>query len=390
MIYILLANGASVIPQFVPYIPQLILLLWAFFVFVTYRHRVALPLYGIVCFLFVLSFAAFLYGEYNEGYRFLKLFFNCLVAMLLATGIRQRYEENFSEAYSEAVLLFTVLGIIGLILTSFSSWSAVSSIGDRVYHTNFLTTWLMDGDFDSSHTLFSPFPYRLQSMFDEPGTYGMLLVPAFFYFFFSSRFLGAAILLMGVFLSESANAWVLCVLVMILKAIQLDRIKAKVFLGIMMLLVTTVFWSVFIQLYEIKTGIDAAYVHNSSVGVRSDEYAYVFNSWAYHVLPFDDMKVESRFPDGISVSYINWYVKSGFGFLIVLCLVFWRFCMKLMVNFKTGTHDGWFPIVLGATLLLSGFQRSSFLDNILFMTLTFWAIFYSDINKRAKLVYESA
>jgi hypothetical protein len=222
-------------------------------------------------------------------------------------------------------------------------------------------------------------------MFDEPGTYGMLLVPAFFYFVFSSRFLGAAILLMGVFLSESANAWVLCVLVMILKAIELDSIKAKVLLGIMMLIAITSFRSVFIQLYEIKTGIDTAYVHNSSVGVRSDEYAYVFNSWAYHVLPFDNMKVESRFPDGISVSYVNWYVKSGFGFLIVFCLVFWRLLKRLMTECKAKNSDNWFSIVLGATLLLSGFQRSAFLDNILFMTLTFWALFYSNASQRAKL-----
>lgn len=41
-----------------------------------------------------------------------------------------------------------------------------------------------------------------------------------------------------------------------------------------------------------------------------------------------------------------------------------------------------FQIVLAAILLLSGAQRSSFFDNVLFMTLAFWALLHRPVRLR--------
>lgn len=389
MIYILLANGASVIPQFVPILPQAFLLLWLFLFIAKMRPKIKVGLLFVLLFLCIIIFAGFLQAQFDSIWRFLKFFFNALIATVLAFGMAKRYENRFSEVYSYAMLGFTLIGILGLIFNYFNSWSVVSSIGDRDYYTNFMTTWLKDGDFESSKALFSPFQYRLQSMFDEPGTFGILLVPAFFFFVFAGNFFASSVLLFGAFLSESANAWILCGLIIIVKAVLAERKSVKLAIVIILLIALFIYFPVIVHLYEVKTGIDEAYANSSSAGVRFDEYTYFLKNWLSYIIPFADLGFLGEFPGGISVSYIYWYLQAGFAFAVIFLIVAFSFFFRLVSVYRDSSREGAFAIVLGATLLLSGFQRSSFLDNILFMTLTFWAIFYSDINKRAKLTYES-
>jgi hypothetical protein len=74
------------------------------------------------------------------------------------------------------------------------------------------------------------------------------------------------------------------------------------------------------------------------------------------------------------VAYVTWYINGGMLFIIIFLSVFISLALKMLRGLYISDKNYHFSFVLGATLLLSGFQRSSFLDNVLFMSLTFWAI----------------
>jgi hypothetical protein len=376
MIYILLANGASVIPQFLPAVAQSLLLLWALRVLMTQRFKPSLPITGVAVALMLLMVGAVLTNETDEGLRFAKLLINALVAALVAAGIERRYALCFGDVYTQAMLVMTLVGIAGLLLATLTPWHLTSAIGDRTYHTNLLTTWLRDGGFESSQTLFSPLPYRLQTMFDEPGTYGILLVPAFFHAVHRNRAWQAALLLTGAFLSESANAWLLCGLILAVKACTVRSASAKLSLVLALLAALVAAWSTLVQLYEVKTGLDEAYAANSSLSVRQAEYEYVRKAWLEHLLPLQNRQALAQFPDGISVAYVSWYINAGLLLPIMLLPIMLALVAQMLRSRLQLDPDRYFALALATTLLLSGFQRSSFLDNVLFMSLTFWAVIH--------------
>lgn len=374
MIYILLANGASSFPQFIPVIPQLLLVLCALWSLIKVPYRPTFLNALIVGAVVLLLAFSLILNVPEEGLRFAKILVNALVSFLLVSLLNYRYGNNFPEVYSRAILFITVAAVAGLLLTTISDWHVSSSIGERQYNTNFLTTWLIDDGFNSSRTEFSPFPYRLQAMFDEPGTYGMLLVPAFFYFFHSGNSKSAALLLVGVFLTESANAWALCFLILMGRALSGKLTWPKLLFWLVLAAsAISLSWSALVQLYEIKSGLDPAYENASSFSVRAAEYGYVIDEWYNHLLPLQNRQVFGLFPSGISVSYITWYLNAGIIFVIIL----FAFCIALFIKLLNGRNrrdsNHYFSVVLAAVMLLSGFQRTSFLDNILFMSLTFWA-----------------
>jgi hypothetical protein len=119
------------------------------------------------------------------------------------------------------VLAMSVAGVLGLVLSEVTDWHLTAAIGDRVYQTNLLNVWLVDSGFDSSQTSISPFAFRLQSYFDEPGTYGMVLIPALFHFLDNGEKGKATILAVCVFLSESASAWFLALLLLVIMFMSL-------------------------------------------------------------------------------------------------------------------------------------------------------------------------
>jgi hypothetical protein len=376
MIYILLANGASVIPSFLPGIPQLLLVLVTLRILAKQRLPMSLPIFAVMLGIFLLFALSAISSLPDQMGRFAKLLVNTVVAYVLAAGLAQRYRDDFPHQYSRVLFLFTVTGILGLLLAFITDWNVTFALGDRTYHTNLLTTWLTDGDFNSSQTYFSPFPYRLQSMFDEPGTFGILLVPAFFHYVQKGRTKEIIILLIGALLSESANAWALCLLILMGKIWTLEaRIAKATFFAVLTGLLIPAMPTL-VKLYEIKTGLDEAYANSSSLGTRSLEYAYLQQNWERHLLPFQDLHALALFPDGISVSYVSWYIYGGLIFVSMLVAVVLGLAAISVQSRRWADPTRYFQIVLAVILLLSGAQRSSLFDNVLFMTLAFWTLLH--------------
>lgn len=377
IVYLLMSNGASVVPLFFPGVPQGLLLLA-----VARRMRqltvsiaAALPILVVSLALLILAIGSALHGIDDDAIKYLKLILNSVVALLCARSIQQFSPgEDFPAAYCRAISLMTLAGCLGLALALVSAWSLTASIGDRSYHTNMLTVWISDAGYDSSQALFSPFPFRLQAWFDEPGTYGVMLIPAMYYALLAERGRYVVILLVGVALSESANAWALTLALLIWKGLTAASRWLRLVIITALMVILALSAEILYTLYIVKTGIDDAYANSSSLSTRASEYGYVSEHWANHLLPLSNMQELSRFPEGISSSYVGWYIHGGIVFLVVMFFIgiaWLRLCISA-IRYKDPTQS--FAAILAFAMLLSGFQRTSALDNVLFMTLLYWAL----------------
>lgn len=375
MIYSLLANGASVIPLFIPGIPQVLLLFHMAFSLYSIPRKINFIILMFPMVLAVLAFLAIFTGNETRAQFLVKLIINAIVATGIAIVLERKYGNKFGFVYTRALTFLTVLGILGLLLSLISNWSISTNIGERSYHTNILTSWITDNGFNSSSTIFSPFPYRLQSIFDEPGTYGILTIPALFYSLEKRFDTWAAVLLCGVFLSESLNAWALCIPILFRAFYKLKSPWLKLLLLLCAVGGVVKILPVLMTLYEIKFGLAAAYSNVSSFGVRQSEYNFVLEHGLDYVLPFQAENINSVFPQGISVSYVRWYLNFGVFSLFIIIPVVLNVIFDLFRK-EMRRLESSFALVLAATILLSGFQRSSFLDHIIFLTLIFWYLCY--------------
>ena len=382
MIYVLLINGASIVPFFLPGLPQILLILVTIRVLSRHGLHVSLPIFSVLIALCCLLVFSTLQGLPDQSLRVAKLMVNALVAFVFAAGMVHRYGDTFPHFYSRALLFFTTIGILGSCLTLISDWNVTFSLGERQYHTNMLTTWLTDAGFNSSHTFIAPIPYRLQSLFDEPGTFGMLLAPAFLYYVREGKTKESFILMIGALLSESANAWALCLIILIGKAWTLNSKLKKSLLFLTLATLLAVAAPTFIQLYEIKAGIDEAYANSSSLGTRGQEYTYLKENWENHLIPFQSLHAITQFPDGISVSYVSWYMHGGVVFVVMFLIIVLAMLLAVLRGSRRGDPTRYFQIGLGLILLLSGAQRSALFDNVLFMTLAFWVLLHRPVYPR--------
>lgn len=384
MIYLLSINGASIIPLFVPGIPQILLLAATLPILVKLRLPVSWSISTIMLGLLTACVLSGLSSMSDQAGRFAKLLLNSAVAYIFAAALWRHYGTSFPHHYSKAILCFTVLGIMGSIATLVSNWSISHALGGRTYYTNMLTTWIMDEGYNSSQTLVTPFPYRLQSMFDEPGTFGILLIPALFFYIQKERKWESLILSIGIILTESANAWALLVLIILGYFFMMHRIIIKFLLLVLVAAAIGSAAPTLIKLYEVKAGIDIAYQNSSSLGTRASEYVYMAQNWENHILPLQIDRLDQIFPRGISVSYISWYIHGGVIFLIMLSGTFISAARISLRGWRYRDRNCYFQMVLIGTLLISGAQRSSIFDNILFMSLAFWCLLYRPEDRRER------
>lgn len=370
-------NGASTVPLFIPLVPQVFFIIYAASYFKLSILRLNLAKYYFVLvsiFFLALILASVLRLDSDLILRYEKLFLNSIFSAVVATALISKYGRNFSSIYTKYITAFALLGITGLLLIEISEWNIVASIGERAYHTNFLTVWIFDDGYNSSLTRFSPLKYRLQSFFDEPGTFGILLIPALFQSMQTRQIKTFLILAVSIFLTESANAWIMALFIFIFQIFIFNSIPKKIFFMALLSLFILLFSVQLVNLYEIKTGIDEAYSNSSSLGTRTGEYSYALNNIFNHIIPFENKNLVNFNLSGISSSYVEWFVSAGWFFFLVLIA---GLALTLSLLFIAPLEDGkrnYFPFVLALSLFLSGFHRTSVFDNVMFMSLFYWAL----------------
>lgn len=378
MMYILLCNGASAVPLFIPILPQLLLIFYSiryFHIGIVQHNSVKIIFALISIFILLVVLTAALQVDVDLFFKFSKTLVNSIFSVVAATALIYRYRDDFPEIYTNAVVKFSLLGIVGLCFTLISDWNISANIGERNYYTNLLTVWIADGDANSSLTYFSPFKYRLQSFFDEPGTFGIILIPALYYSIHKKQAIKIALLCSSIFLTESLNAWVGAFILFIYFFFKSSSKTHKVLFLISAFVIGLVFADVFRSLYEIKMGIDDAYSNNSSYGTRSLEYQYILDNLFFHALPLSNIRHAFDQLSGVSSAYIQWIIYGGWIFIIVLfsgMIAIGALYLKLRRDYPSNNY---FSFILAISLYTSGFQRTSILDNVLFMTLFYWSLF---------------
>ena len=376
MIYILMLNGPSAFPLFFPLVMQLLLIYFAF------KFSSVEILYGnsaLKWFLFVSIFlittysAALIKMDFDLAMRLMKLYINSLFCILAAQALIVRYKFDFPAAFTNCVVAFSSIGILGLIFANFTDWNFVSNIGERTYHTNLLTVWITDDGFNSSSVNYSPFKYRLQSFFDEPGTFGILLLPALYYTLKTRQFLKIFILLSSLVLTESASAIVGAFVIINFYFVFNSTPREKIIIIISWMIFFVLFGDQLMMLYDIKFGIDEAYSNNSSYESRAESYRIVLANIVDYVAPLSG---SSYITGGIAASYIQWVIFGGWIFLALLLGALILVMSIFFTVLNSSDDKNYFPFILAISLYISGFQRTSIIDNVLFLTLFYWSIFF--------------
>jgi hypothetical protein len=376
LIYVLMINGPTAFPLFIPLIPQLFLIFYGFRNFDVWMflgNKSSYYFLSISILILSIYFVSLFKLDYELAIRLAKFFCNSIFCIMAAISLVKLYGANFPEVYTNAISFFSSLGIMGLCLTTITDWNLTATIGERIYHTNLLTVWLTDGDYNSSLVSFSPFKYRLQSFFDEPGSFGILLLPAFYYAIYKRRISIIIILSLSIFLTESASAWLGAIILMLFFFMTEAGLGERILIFILSLLFVLFFSSDLILLYEIKTGIDEAYSNSSSYDTRLKDYQFILNYMMDRIAPLSG---DSYISSGISASYVQWIIFGGLAFFILLVesLVFVFLIFKKIA--LSSMEKNYFPFILSFVIYMAGYQRSSFIDNVLFMTLFYWTIFY--------------
>jgi len=375
MIPLLLTVGPSAIAIFGKGFFQIALLSVALF---RAKGRIKPPrkLTPLICttIFFSLAILSTIFINIDDAFYYYKLSTNSLVAILMASVIRKDSENSFASKYSNTLFIFSILALLGLFLNLITPQNITTEIGLRTYHTNFLTIWISDAGYNSSQTTFSPFNIRLQSYFDEPGTYGVLAVPALAYFTSRKSNVRSILLFSCIVLSESFNAILLSLLVILAIVFNDSHIKRKITLTAISLILIYIFCDVIINLYEIKMGLDEAYANNSSFETRYSEYEYIYRNIADYAFPKPLQNISHLELPNISSSYVRWIFDSGFILFAILLFPFFETLKAAKIGFFKKTPSGLFISALCVSVLISGFQRTSFLDNILFLTIIYYCI----------------
>jgi len=374
MMFLALINGASIIPLFIPLIPQVLILIFTIKFFdlnvIKYYYQILFYI-TIMVVILITSFASAALSDSESALKYFKLLINSIFSIGLASALIKVYGSDFRFFYVKYISIFVFMGIMGLMLVELFDWNVVKSISTREYHTNFLTTWLSDDGYNSSATTFSPFKYRLQSFFDEPGTFGVFVVPAFYQTLYSKNIKLTILLGVGIFLSESASAWVFSIMIIILQPFQTKASFKKILATLsILMLIAILSYDYILLLYNIKTGVDEAYANASSGESKMADFLFLYENYFNHIIP---MQSNISLP-GFSVSYVSWLLSSGWLFSLIILFSLILITHSLIVSRANSRSNGSFNFILLISIFFAGFQRSSFLDNIMFSTFFYWAL----------------
>jgi hypothetical protein len=182
------------------------------------------------------------------------------------------------------------------------------------------------------------------------------------------------VLITSIFLTESANAWVGAMILFIIYIFRASSAIQKLLISSVLLSVSIAFSDVLMTLYEVKMGIDEAYANASSFGTREMEYRYIIDNLLTHAAPLSYLGRARAALPGFSSAYVDWAIHGGWVFLFLLFCGLIATGMVFVKIRATAYAQSYFPFVLAITFFISGFQRASVLDNILFMTLFYWSL----------------
>lgn len=294
------------------------------------------------------------------------------ISFLIAMNLTKLDASTFSRIYCKTILTMSMFAVLGLLVINFVDFSYSVAIPPRMYHTNFLAVWISDSGYDSSASNIPFLRYRLQGIYDEPGTYGVMAFPVLVYYFVERKYLLSFFMFIFLILSQSFNALVLIIIFLLCRLVYNKQyIALSFFISLSYFL-----FEYFKYLAYDKLGLSDAYLTNSSYSVRAAEYDFLVRNMMDFFAPSEMLRLFEMMGGGsISTSYVRWLL--GFGSVLSIYFIFFLVWIFFTIVKSTPRNSIlYFPRVLLFSLFFSGFQRASFLDNIQFMVLVFICVYY--------------
>ncbi len=350
-------------------------------------------LFCFILFYFILVLSTLLNMSYQSGiYNMIKSLIYFSLFLIIYLLIDSKNIEKMIFFYNRLILLFSYLGVIGFVLIQNNLMPIIASynIDDRVYNFYFFTTSI---ERDSILNIGNYSLYRLQSYFDEPGSYAIILIPTIiWYTYYSVNKIHRLTLYLAMILTFSIGGYITLLTVLIYFYFK-DRIVNFVFYVLLICFIFVIFYSyidellnsssIIIEFIKYKFGIGSYENEITSGGTRILQFNIFIDTLISNPfgIGFENGIVFSSITPGI-LRAIMASGMIGLPFMVILNL----FILKKSIVYANKGYL--FHSALGITFIFQGMQRAAFFES--FLGLMLFVLFLKSQSRKNKYVFKSS
>lgn len=288
------------------------------------------------------------------------------------TSLKSNLSYVFFKYYSSVFLIVVFISFVSYVLSFVKGFPLTELVvgGGRQYFTTFFNVLIPDAKTNFGGVTF----YRFQSIFDEPGTFSFLLLPAmYWYIFIQKNYIKIFFLSICLIFSLSAGALFQIFISYIIYLFIINPTRAVpmlILIALFSVLLIVNFPSLS-NFLEYKLGIGAYEGSHSSMGVRMLEIKYVIDSLSgnFFGLGFSSSNIKSTYNSNISVGFFRLIIYSGMIGGIAIIVLFSHLSLYSILCLTKKDNPNFFVGFSLLSLFFMSMQRSTFIDGFMFITL---------------------
>jgi len=287
--------------------------------------------------------------------------------------------------YNLLIVYTAIVGIVGLILINYNVLHIFAQyyIPPRTYNFYGLLFLI---EKDSILSINNISLYRLQSLFDEPGSYAFLLLPSIIWYRYHEKRPFILIILYSALLFTFSIGAIISLLLFHLIVISRSKIKIlKYFIVISFLIlilylsVPTEYYNAFISFIEYKFGIGSFANMHTSGGERLNQLNNFISLIKLNVFGLGLSGNSFALTSGI----LREMIASGIIGIISLIVIYIIFFLMVLDYIKIHNY---FLASIGFSIMMEGFQRASMFQS--FLTFLMFVIFIKMYIYKKDKIYE--
>jgi hypothetical protein len=338
------------------------------------RDNITYYIFLSTVFIFVLSIIfSSIYVSDGDWVRLFKYISLLPFSIFIYGFISKEVILNYPKYYSTIIYYFTILAIISTIYMYLGGSEIYSfTRGNREY-INYYFTWTIRQDGVDS-TIINMFDFtikRMQSFYEEPGTFGVLIPPALIYAIYKSNIAMTFILLIGLFLTFSIGAWIIALLLFILFFKELIENKLLLLVFFLLFLVLIIlFYEQLWHIIQLKFGTSdikgSGHSYAAREGVMTTTLEAIKNIGFFG---FGASVKEQYYLYQVNTgTFFPHFVRGGLvGFIAFLFLyIILSYCF-IKLYLTKGKGDNIFYAALIFTIIVASPQRATFMDSYFMM-----------------------
>jgi len=348
--------------------------------------RIKLILILILIFVFISNLAT-LYNVSIQTNVYFLIKFNLLFAVMTIILFYISYTDmiRILRLYNLLIVYTAIVGIVGLILINYNVLHIFAQyyIPPRTYNFYGLLFLI---EKDSILSINNISLYRLQSLFDEPGSYAFLLLPSIIWYRYHEKRPFILIILYSALLFTFSIGAIISLLLFHLIVISRSKIKIlKYFIVISFLIlilylsVPTEYYNAFISFIEYKFGIGSFANMHTSGGERLNQLNNFISLIKLNVFGLGLSGNSFALTSGI----LREMIASGIIGIISLIVIYIIFFLMVLDYIKIHNY---FLASIGFSIMMEGFQRASMFQS--FLTFLMFVIFIKMYIYKKDKIYE--